>query len=85
MSAAPPKPTLARPYEFSNLPSQMKKLTQFVMWRWEWKDGRWTKAPFQINGKRASSTNPDTWCSFQQALAAYERERFRFCANATRR
>lgn len=37
--------------------------------RWKLKDrnGKQTKVPLQLNGRNASSTNPDTWCSFDAA------------------
>src|SRR5689334_24108046 len=43
---------------------------RFCLWRWETRDGKLTKPPLQASGILASSTNPDTWCSYEEALAA---------------
>jgi putative DNA primase/helicase len=70
------KPRPAKPYEFTNLPIEMKSLRQFVMWRYKWKNGRWTKVPHQVNGEYASATNPETWTGFPEALTAQETGHF---------
>jgi hypothetical protein len=40
-----------------------------VLWKYELDDKkrRWTKVPYQVNGKNASSTDPDTWTDFPTA------------------
>jgi hypothetical protein len=45
-----------------------------VLWRYEFKLGRWTKLPYQAEepGKKARSNDPSTWATFEKALAAYE-------------
>lgn len=43
----------------------------WVTWKWVLKDGKWTKPPFRANGSvHASSTAPDTWCTYDEAVAA---------------
>jgi hypothetical protein len=37
------------------------------------RDGRWTKTPYQPNGRHASSTNSRTWCDFDAAIEAYSK------------
>src|SRR5215218_7106943 len=53
----------------------MRALRQFVCWRYEERDGKETKVPYSpLTGERASSTNPASWTSYEEAVAAY-RER----------
>jgi hypothetical protein len=71
----PPRPKADAP-RFKNMPTELVALDQWVMWRYEWRDGRWTKVPFQTNGQRAKHNDPKTWCAFAAAQAAYERGSF---------
>jgi putative DNA primase/helicase len=61
-----------------NIPDELKALDQWVLWRSEKKNkkGELTKVPYQPNGRRASSTNPRTWSSFKDVMAAYLTWRF---------
>jgi primase-polymerase (primpol)-like protein len=53
------------------VPDSPAELDQWILWRCERSDdGKPTKIPYQINGNRASSTNPNTWCSWDEALKA---------------
>ena len=38
--------------------------------------GKWAKPPFQTNGEFAASNDPSSWCSFQDAVRAYEAKGF---------
>ena len=40
------KPT-SLPVDFANIPEKLKRLNLWVVWAYVWKDGRWTKMPFQ--------------------------------------
>ena len=54
----------------------MKALPHWVLWRLETPKGakKPTKPPYSARtGKHASSTDPKTWTSFSEAVAAYER------------
>ena len=56
------------------IPGELKKLDQWVLWRFEQctaRNGgaRQTKVPCQTGGRRASSTNPKAWCSYESAAA----------------
>lgn len=59
------------------LPSTLRVLPCWVLWRLERRHGRQTKIPYRADGSglRASSTDPDTWCSYATAAARLERER----------
>jgi replicative DNA helicase len=50
---------LDRP-RYNLIPTTLQELPQWVLWR----NLRGTKVPFQRGGKPASSTNPETWSSF---------------------
>jgi putative DNA primase/helicase len=53
----------------------MRELRQWVCWRTEERDGKPTKVPYApLTGKRASSTDPETWTGYQEAVNA-RRER----------
>jgi putative DNA primase/helicase len=65
------------------IPPKLRIQNQFGVWRFEeftdeetgevW----WDKIPINARtGRRASSTNPDTWSTFEQAVRAYERGGF---------
>ncbi len=56
-----------------NIPDELKDLRRWVCWTYE--DGR--KLPkIAGSGRNASSTNPDTWTSFEQASRAYATGRY---------
>lgn len=61
----------------AGIPGDLTARNQWVLWRLQLDDKeRWTKVPYQSNGRRASSTNSATWSSFDVAMAAYESGRF---------
>src|SRR5438034_6010372 len=55
------------------LPDDLTERNQWVLWRWEARDGKPTKVPYQINGNRASTADPKTWTSFEAALNHWRR------------
>jgi putative DNA primase/helicase len=53
------------------IPPELKLREQWVVWRYELRDGKKTKVPYNARtGQRASATDPDTWCLFIEALQA---------------
>lgn len=49
----------------------MKDAKRWVTWKWATRNGKRTKIPFNANsGAAASSTNPDTWGSYEDAITA---------------
>lgn len=52
---------------YDNIPNELKQLDRWVVWR----EG---KIPYDAKAlnSRASSTNPETWASFDEATTAYE-------------
>jgi primase-polymerase (primpol)-like protein len=60
-----------------NLPAELTTLTQWVGWRREHRDGKPTKIPMRPDGKgKASTTDPATWGTIDQARAAARRYNF---------
>jgi len=55
------------------VPDSLTELDQWVVWRYEARDGgKPTKVPYQINGSHASTKDANTWCSWDEALKAWE-------------
>ena len=57
------------------VPDSLAELDQWIVWRNEKHDnGKPTKVPYQINGTLASSTDPRTWCSSENALKTWQQD-----------
>src|ERR1035438_3165548 len=55
------------------VPDSLAELDQWIVWRYEQRgEGKDTKVPYQINGTCASSTNPRTWCTWDEALRTWQ-------------
>ncbi len=71
--AAPTKPDALR-VRFENIPDDLTLLPQWVLWRYEYRADQkkpWTKVPYQPSGRKADSTEPQTWSKFEKVCAAY--------------
>ena len=54
---------------FNNIPQELKDKKQWVVAKFEKRlDGKTNKIPYQINGKKASSTDSKTWTDFDTAV-----------------
>jgi len=51
------------------VPDNLAEWDQWLLWRRE----RETKVPYSANGRRASSTDPATWCSYEEALEVWRK------------
>ena len=61
--------------DFENIPSELKERPQWVCWRYIERDGKPTKCPFNARtGEMASSTDPSTWSTFDEAIAAWRQD-----------
>ena len=65
-----PKPKAPKPI-FANIPDQLTRLNQWVLWRYSLRDGKWNKVPYQPNGNNAKSNAPSTWNPFLTVCDAY--------------
>jgi hypothetical protein len=75
--ARPPKPTALRIIP-DPIPPELKALSQWVVWRYFWKDGKngkpgkWDKPLLNSHtGNAASHSSAKTWSAYQAALDAY--------------
>ena len=59
-----------------NIPERLRKLRRWVVWRWHRRKGKWDKPPLQTNGAFASVDDSSTWCSFDDAKAAFQSGQF---------
>jgi putative DNA primase/helicase len=49
----------------------MRDLRQWLCWRTEEREGKLTKVPYSsLTGRMASSTNPETWANYEDAVRA---------------
>ena len=55
---------------WQNIPAELRNLDQWVMWRYEQRGERVTKVPCTPTGASAKSTDPATWATFDQVMAA---------------
>jgi hypothetical protein len=72
VEATPVATAVAEP-EFNDplprVPALLKGLPQWVRWRLEpGASGKPTKVPYQVNGAKASSTDPNTWTDYRTAV-----------------
>jgi putative DNA primase/helicase len=57
--------------------NNMRDLRQWLVWRSEERDGKPTKIPYSpATGQRASSTAPESWTSYQEAVRACKKHNF---------
>ncbi len=60
-----------------NIPSELRRRPQWVAWRLEERDGKPTKVPYIAGGVgKASSTDSETWRTFEEAVQALKTGRF---------
>jgi hypothetical protein len=80
------RPVVCDP-DFSRIPAPLTLLRQWVMWKFDWKDGggqagsaegSWAKVPYQPDGRHARSNDPATWYSFADCLRTFETMRGKF-------
>ncbi|MEK3788066.1 phage NrS-1 polymerase family protein [Paenibacillus sp. FSL K6-1230] len=59
------------------IPTELKERDQWVVWKLEQRKGssKPTKVPYTVDGERASSTEPNNWASFEEALTVYEKSK----------
>jgi putative DNA primase/helicase len=58
--------------DLAAIPAELRALAQWVVWRYEHRDAKPTKVPCcPAMGARASSTDPTTWTTFEEAVEAW--------------
>ena len=64
--------TLLKDGDWQQVPRELSIIPRWVVWKWEERDGKPTKPPYNAKtGTKASSTDPSSWCEFAEALTAY--------------
>lgn len=80
MSAAPTEATGGRPCApppvFTAIPDELQRRVQWVLWRFEDRDGKVRKVPYQPSGRRADTTKRRTWSAYEEVVAVYDRGGF---------
>jgi putative DNA primase/helicase len=56
-----------------SIPAELTVRPRWVLWRRETVKARLTKVPYQRSGRRASSTDPRTWASWENIQIAFDR------------
>jgi len=59
----------------NGIPGELKSCPQWLVWKGipsKNRPGKMDKIPYQINGNKASTTNPDTWTTFEKAMDALQ-------------
>jgi putative DNA primase/helicase len=60
--------------DFEQIPAELKDYDQWLLWKIEPQlKGRPKKVPYTISGYKASSTNPETWSSFDEVFEIYQK------------
>lgn len=56
----------------AGIPPELTELPRWIVWKhmWSKKQSKWVKAPYQVSGSLASSTDASTWSTFKEACAA---------------
>ena len=68
-TAQPSKPARPTAPRLDFIPAELKARTQWVVWKYEFRDRKWTKVPYQpLSPERnAKADVPSTWSSFDEA------------------
>lgn len=76
MTPRPPRPPLPPVDPSTEALRELVARDRWVNWRYEWAKDKWTKVPYQPDGRRASTTDPRTWSSYAACLEAAEEGTF---------
>lgn len=68
----------ASPLSDFRVPDDLTERDQWVLWRYEERNGKPTKVPYQPSGRRADSTDHGTWASFDLVASTWRRFRQRY-------
>jgi hypothetical protein len=70
--------TISAPVHDLRVPDDLTERNQWVLWRYETRNGKSTKVPYQVCGRCADSTNSRTWGPFDEAVSTWCRNRQRY-------
>jgi primase-polymerase (primpol)-like protein len=64
-------------HQFENIPEELRRRPQWLVWKLEERDSKPTKIPYIAGGVgKASSTDSETWRSFDEAVVALKTGRY---------
>ena len=64
-------------FSYESIPQSIRTEPIFLLYKTVPKpNGKLDKVPYQPNGRKASSTDPETWCTFAEALDVYRSGNF---------
>src|SRR4051794_13982458 len=58
------------------IPEELRTASSWVLWKKEYRDDKITKVLYQANHRRADSTAPSTWTTFENVVEGLERDDF---------
>lgn len=58
--------------QYHRLPQSLRENARFCLWHYEERNGKPTKVPYQVSGRRADSTDITTFASFEEVLAVVD-------------
>lgn len=61
---------------YNQIPIELQSMKKWIVWRYESRDGKKTKVPYQPNGSKALSNSPNTWHSFESVVNAARLRKF---------
>lgn len=53
---------------YDNIPKYIRDIGKFCLWRYEERNGKFTKVPYQVNGCKAKPNNPSTFTTFETVM-----------------
>lgn len=63
-------------YQFHNIPQELRDFPQWIVWRKETRKGKTTKVPYKADGRHAKANDKQHWTTFENAVKAYETQKF---------
>lgn len=66
-------PPLTLPVHLGNVPNEMQNVPRWVLWKYDRNGSGWRKVPYSAKGTPASSTNAETWTTFEKVAGLYLR------------
>jgi primase-polymerase (primpol)-like protein len=64
-------------YDYASIPESIREEPIFLLYKTSVReDGTLNKVPYRADGRLASSTDPTTWCMYQEAVEAYNTGKF---------
>jgi putative DNA primase/helicase len=66
------------PVRTEGIPEELLSFNNWLVWKSTPVEGRDkpTKVPYQVNGRKAASTRPETWTDFNTAMSVYQSKQF---------